>query len=350
MLPKNPPRLSPPLLWRHAMPSSVHFTTRLSRQTPETRNSMTNGSLIIATGASRGFGRALCTTLSRHILSPQVFLLIGRSQKSLEALVDEITTLRGEALTTRCQIVVADLETPEGLAFAVSEISRQELAEFHQILFFNNAGTLGPLGAVGSSPIDPIAISRCIHLNVTSPCTLISEFVKHYKESGSDARAIVVNTSSLWAVEPAASFGWYSSTKSAVEMFMEVAAEENRQNPFLRFLNYAPGPLEGEMQRTIREDPKVDPSIRSSCQSLLDRGQLVPPEVSALKCIRIAIEEAHRSGDHLDFYEQIEGIDTQRPVPTTCCANPYCQCGPGCNCKQCGAQCGACQSFLLGNR
>lgn len=131
---------------------------------------------------------------------------------------------------------------------------------------------------------------------------------------------------------------------------MSVAAEENKRNPNLRFLNYAPGPLDTDMQKTIREDTRIDSSIQSMCLSMRDRGQLVSPDVSALKCIRLVIEEAYRSGDHIDFYDQIEGIDTERQTITTCCANPNCQCGVGCTCRQNGAQCGACHSFLLGNR
>jgi sepiapterin reductase len=309
---------------------------------------MAQSYLAIVTGASRGFGSALCLSLSQHILSPQVFVLVGRSRESLEALGAEILLRRGD-LPTRCRYVVADLATPQGLASALSDIFTEELCDFSRILFFSNAGMLGPLGATGT-PLDPQAISQCVHLNITAPCVLISEFVRHFKASGTEARACVVNTSSLWAVEPAPSFSWYSSSKSAVKMFIEVAAEENKHSPNIRFLNYAPGPLEGDMQQTIREHPLVDASIRAGCRSLLDRGQLVPPHVSALKCIRLAIEEAVPSGDHVDFYDQIDGIDTTRHVPTTCCANPYCQCGPGCSCKQCGAQCGACRSFLLGNR
>lgn len=83
---------------------------------------------------------------------------------------------------------------------------------------------------------------------------------------------------------------------------------------------------------------------------MYERGQIVSPAVSAVKCIRLAVEEMYRSGDHIDFYDQIDGIDTERQTPTTCCANPNCQCGIGCTCRQNGGQCGACQSFLLGNR
>lgn len=77
----------------------------------------------------------------------------------------------------------------------------------------------------------------------------ISDFIKCIKESGTQARTTVINVSSLWAIEPAPSFGWYCTAKSAVDMFMAVAAEENKNNPNLRFLNYAPGPLDTDMQK-----------------------------------------------------------------------------------------------------
>ena len=306
--------------------------------------------LLIVTGASRGFGRALCVQFAKSILGPLNCVLVGRSLVDMEATVSEMQSVRTECSELTYEIIVGDLEdsgSVEGLARQLFQRSY----DYTKIVYVNNAGSLGPLGRIDTG-LDMDQFSRTIQLNVTTPCLLLSTLLKALRDCSTPARSIViVNVTSLWAIEATSTFGAYCSSKAAMEMFFEVAAAEYSQDTRVKFLNYAPGPLDTVMQGRIRDDPGVLKAVKDSCVSLLHTGNLVAPEVSAHKCVRLAIEELFRSGDHVDYYDQVEGIEYSRKSPTTCCQNPNCQCGPACSCSpDIGAQCGACRSFLLENR
>ena len=43
-------------------------------------------------------------------------------------------------------------------------------------------------------------------------------------------------------------------------------------------------------------------------------GTLIDPDKSARKCALLIIQELYDSGDHIDYYDQIEGVDYHRKV------------------------------------
>lgn len=71
---------------------------------------------------------------------------------------------------------------------------------------------------------------------------------------------IIVNVSTLAAIQAFPSFGIYCMAKAAREMFHKVLAEEQKSTPEngIKVLNYAPGPLDTDMQTQIREGEQVD--------------------------------------------------------------------------------------------
>ncbi len=74
---------------------------------------------------------------------------------------------------------------------------------------------------------------------------------------------VIINISSLAGIQPFASCGIYSMGKAAREMFHKVLAEEHKvKNSGVKVLNYAPGPLDTDMQKQIREGPDVDPATK----------------------------------------------------------------------------------------
>lgn len=99
--------------------------------------------LIIVTGASKGFGRSICLSLAKHLLSPQTFLLFGRSNEDLLSLSTEINLLREEqGLITICKTIISHLNTSNGLKDTLEYISQEDLTSYTKILFFSNAGKL----------------------------------------------------------------------------------------------------------------------------------------------------------------------------------------------------------------
>jgi NAD(P)-dependent dehydrogenase (short-subunit alcohol dehydrogenase family) len=103
--------------------------------------------------------------------------------------------------------------------------------------------------------------------NVTSTCYLTSQLLYKYKEKQYDinnnivTELIIVNISSLAAIQPFSTWGLYCTGKAARDMFFSTIAAENR-NGTVSVLNYAPGPLDTDMQTEIRDAPLLDKDIK----------------------------------------------------------------------------------------
>ena len=82
----------------------------------------------------------------------------------------------------------------------------------------------------------------------------------------------------------------------------EASIREGPDSKRLKCLNYAPGPIDTEMQRQIRHDMPNVP-LKQQYHDMHTQGQLIDPNVSARKRIRLLIEDSYESGSHIDFYE-----------------------------------------------
>jgi NAD(P)-dependent dehydrogenase (short-subunit alcohol dehydrogenase family) len=71
-------------------------------------------------------------------------------------------------------------------------------------VFVNNAGSLGPLTAIGTQNDNLSQYTSEFAFNVTSSCYLTSEITRRFKAAllGSASKIVVVNISSLAAIQP----------------------------------------------------------------------------------------------------------------------------------------------------
>ena len=97
------------------------------------------------------------------------------------------------------------------------------------------------------------------------------------------------------------------------------------------------------MQLLIRNSTTEDATVRATYTDLFNNNKLVSALQSAKQCIRILVADSYVSGSHIDYYDQIEGINVNPSGKTNCCACLYCTCGDNCQCKaQQKPQCDAC--------
>jgi sepiapterin reductase len=216
---------------------------------------------------------------------------------------------------------------------------------FSDATLVNNAGAIGPVAPISSDTVSLDSISRAATLNYVVPAFFASEFVRRFSSAPSVLRLTVAHVSSLWAVRAQSRFAAYCSSKAGIEMFMRVLAEEQLQR--VRVLNYAPGPLDTDMQLALRSAPELDEASRKMFLDMKEGSKLVDPAASAKKLARLVIEELFESGSHVDFYDEVAGIEKPLLRQTTCCACTYCECGPACQCKPLGRpQCDSCGVFV----
>jgi sepiapterin reductase len=93
-------------------------------------------------------------------------------------------------------------------------------------------------------------------------------------------------------------------------MFLKVLAQEllvsfpsHLQEKKIRLLSYAPGPLDTNMQKEIRENPGVDPKTQQYFIELKEKGQLLSPAQSAEKLIAFLVRDEYENSVHVDYYD-----------------------------------------------
>lgn len=247
------------------------------------------------TGASRGFGRSLARLLAPRLGPGSLLLLLARSEEALAQLAAE---LRDSCPGLRVECVAVDLGSEEGLRRAVGAV--RELLPGgppDRLLLINNAGSLGDISKSFLSLTDPNEINTYFAFNITSALCLTSSALQAFGTRPGCSRT-VVNISSLCALQPFRSWALYCSGKAARDMMFRVLAAEE---PDVRVLNYAPGPLDTDMQLLARTKTG-DAEMRQQFQSLHDSGQLIDCAVSAQKLLRLLEENTFTSGAHMDFY------------------------------------------------
>nr|XP_033809447.1 sepiapterin reductase [Geotrypetes seraphini] len=253
--------------------------------------------LCVLSGASRGLGRSLALQLCPQLGAGSVLLLLARNEQALVELEAELKGRCPEVLV-RC-VAQADLATEAGLQRALSAV--RELAgagEVQQLIVVNNAGSLGNVSKFFVDFSDPVEVNNYFALNITSALCLTSTVLQKFpKHSG--LRRTVVNISSLCALQPFKSWTLYCTGKAARDMMFQVLAVEE---PDVRVISYAPGPLNTDMQELAR----TESGDLELCQMLIDlknKGGLIDCDVSSQKLVKLLLEDKFESGAHIDFYD-----------------------------------------------
>ncbi|XP_029819582.1 sepiapterin reductase [Manacus vitellinus] len=162
----------------------------------------------------------------------------------------------------------------------------------------SSSGSLGDISKSFLDLTDPDEINTYFAFNVTSALCLTSTALQAFGKRPGCSRT-VVNISSLCALKPFKSWALYCSGKASRDMMFQVLALEE---PDVRVLNYAPGPLDTDMQLLARTETG-DLEMRQYFQSLQEGRKLIDCTVSAQKLVKLLEEDTFQSGAHLDFYD-----------------------------------------------
>lgn len=265
--------------------------------------------ILVVTGASRGLGRSIAQAFCRQP-HPWHVLLIARTQEDLEQTKQAIFTAAGATKQHQCdiQICVADLANLDLLETIVNQdiIPRLDSMialtsdSLNECIFVNNAGSLGPIGPC----VENCSLSEMkstIDFNVTSALWLSARIAKWFKEHQERLqRGLLINISSLVAIQAFPSLGLYSAGKAARDQYHAAMAQEVKGG-VIQTLNYAPGPLETTMTTDLRQAPSLDDSLKPHYAE-----QLVDPDDSAQKLVELVQNGKFESGQHVDYYDLLE--------------------------------------------
>ncbi|KAJ3105784.1 hypothetical protein HDU96_008441 [Phlyctochytrium bullatum] len=274
--------------------------------------------VFIVTGASRGFGRSTVLELAKSNLigEESAVLLVGRNEAGLAEtlkLAQEVSTKKATVLfKITFSTFLADFSSSDLDAICTQLLSAASALllrspENSSVTLVNNAGSLGHLGRIRG--FTAAAVRDALEVNVVAPMVLTSKFLDTFGSKA--AKAFVINVSSLAAIEPFDCWSIYASGKAARDMFhrsvvveeLQIQQEENlgSEPARVRVLNYAPGPLDTEMQKEIRES-MPDVPLRKIYEEMYAQGKLVSPDASATVMWKLIASDKYKNGEHKLFH------------------------------------------------
>ena len=275
--------------------------------------------LLVVTGASRGLGRAIGVAFaSSSSIKHLRCLLVARSERGLE---ETASLMREAAAAARkssdvfdleISCMAADLSNMDTLEQTVEEMFGQlEKRTYDRAILINNAGSLGYLGRC-SDMTSLGKLQRAIDFNVTSSSWISLQFVHKLSSSPSEkicsstcSCIVVVNISSLCAIEPFSTMSVYCAGKAARDLFHSVLAkEESDTETSVRVLNYAPGMCETAMSEELAESDRLDSKLSSMYRTALNDKTMVQPKDTAEKLVGIIERNGWRNGAHVDYWDE----------------------------------------------
>jgi NAD(P)-dependent dehydrogenase (short-subunit alcohol dehydrogenase family) len=199
------------------------------------RPGLLHGRVILVTGAGSGIGRALALALAR---AGATVALLGRTQKKLERVYDEIVAAGGP------QPALLPFDLENALAPGYDAVAAALTAEFGRLDgLVHNAAILGTRAPVAH--FDVPTWCRVLQVNLTAEFALTQVCLPLLEQS---ADASVVFTTSGVGRQGRAYWGAYAVSKFGVEGLAQVLAHEYEDNPRLRVNLVNPGPTRTDMR------------------------------------------------------------------------------------------------------
>ncbi|XP_015914185.1 sepiapterin reductase [Parasteatoda tepidariorum] len=246
---------------------------------------------LIVTGASRGLGQTLAIEFCKKLCDGSDAFLLARDKSKLTLTQDAISS----TTSVKPQIVAIDLALPDSPSYE-HLLTKYAQKSYSQVILIHNAGTLGDVSKTAANCTSSSEIRDYFDLNVHSAMFLTSAFLKVFEKS---ERKLIINISSLAAIQPFQGWNLYCTGKAAREMYFRVLAEENKNSVVV--LNYAPGPLVTDMLPQILH--QALPEIRQQFESAQNQNQLLTCDYTVQRLLGILERSRFKSGDHVDVFD-----------------------------------------------
>ncbi|KAJ9595492.1 hypothetical protein L9F63_013314 [Diploptera punctata] len=255
----------------------------------------------LITGASKGIGRNFAIEFSRKFASNSLIVLLARSEEGLL----ETKNLISKA-NPKVKIVIhpIDLGKPDPELFlkviqSSLENTGVKPTDFELSIIVHNVGSVGDVSEGTFKMSNVTKWQDYFTLNVFSVACLNSQFLKVFPE-GSCKRRTVINVTSLAAVKPLKSMGYYCSGKAARQMFFKVLAEEN---PTLDVLNYSPGPVDTDMVAEVVSNTE-DAEIKEMFVNLKESKNILTVDQTTKRIIDLLESGKYENGQRVDYYDE----------------------------------------------
>lgn len=170
------------------------------------------GKRILITGASSGIGRATAIECSKLGAS---CVLCGRNEERLQKTLREIENLKFEILNLKSdhKIIAADLTTSDGIQAIAAQCDKLD-----GVVLNAGINLMAPIYFLKEEDVNQVFAT-----NTLAPMHLMQALLKARKIN---AKASLVFTSSIDALNPDVSSSAYAASKAALTSFMRSCAKE----------------------------------------------------------------------------------------------------------------------------
>lgn len=194
------------------------------------------GRVILVTGAGSGLGREAAIAYARH---GATVALLGRNEKKLDAVYDEILAMNGpEPAMFPFDLEAADDSGFERLAGTISYHLKRLDGILHSAASFFS---LTPLNQQTLTQWNTL-----LKVNLTAPFALTRACLPMLEASPD---ASVIFTGESHGHRPAAYWGGYAVSKSALETLVTIFSQELERLPNIRINMLIPGPVNSPLRR-----------------------------------------------------------------------------------------------------
>lgn len=211
----------------------------------------------IVTGASRGLGLEVTKKL---IERDYRVITVARNQPNV--------------MTSNDIHISGDLSNLDEVKRILNQIQAELVGKsIEELVVINNAGTINPIGPVGTLNDDDII--KHMNVNIISLMLIVNTIVKEIKCE----QSLFVNITSGAAERSVYGWNTYCTSKAAVNMFTQTTAleaEERKRNEL--HIAFSPGIMDTDMQGEIRSTNEEDFIEVEKFRKYKEEGQLRSPE------------------------------------------------------------------------
>ena len=236
-----------------------------------------NSQVAVVTGASRGIGRSVCLALAKDGVR---VIAVARSEKLLEQLVSEATTLQGEVVAAPADVRRSD-DAASAVALTMSRYGKIDI-------LVNNAGVEWPKAIDETSDAD---YEHMLDTNLRGYFRFCRSVVPIMKRQ---RNGYIVNLASTAGLRGYAGDSVYCATKWGVQGLTDALHEELR--PYgIRVCSIAPGSVNTDIAKETWSPPE-DPF----------RAHMLQPEDVARAIIYVVSQPRHVVIEHIVLRPLVE--------------------------------------------